>query len=164
LSRTVIVETLKRIILIVVGYVLAALASGQAVAAAAQFFGPRMLQEGRMIDQGLIVGLFIGGFAVVPAAVVVLVGEQVRLRFWAYYAVAGSAIGCALGWMFMDEWQHRWVGLGFGVVAGLIYWGVVGRQAGALRDLPKIYGHVVTLGLVGAIAAFAAYAMLPTWF
>lgn len=107
---------------------------------------PQSADPGVMMDEavGLIVGVsavFIAAVTLIPAALLIALAEGFRLRSSVFYALAGAAIACygGLSRGFADE-------LGFdrtsellaasGIAAGLIYWVLAGRRAGAWREAP----------------------------
>jgi hypothetical protein len=106
-----------------------------------------------MIDQGAINVLlgfgfiFLSGFALLPALVVVLITEAFYIRSVLAYAVGGAIVGaaCYLGLVPFDTETLRFDGIirrhleimtGAGIVAGLVYWLIAGRTAGAWRRPP----------------------------
>ena len=108
---------------------------------------------GGPIDQGAIDVLlgfgfiFLSGFALLPALVVVLITEAFYIRSVLVYAVGGAIVGaaCYLGLVPFDTETLQFDGIvrrhleimtGAGIVAGLIYWMIAGRTAGAWRDPP----------------------------
>src|SRR2546429_2538358 len=105
------------------------------------------------IDQGalnVVLGfgfIFLSGFALLPALVVVLVTEAFYIRSVLAYAVGGAVVGaaCYLGLVPFDPDTLRFDGIirrhleimtGAGIVAGLVYWMIAGRNAGAWRAPP----------------------------
>jgi hypothetical protein len=91
--------------------------------------------------------IFVSGFALVPAMVVVLITEAFNIRGALTYAVGGGLVGlaCYLGLVPFDADQFRFEGIvrrhleimtGAGIVAGVIYWMIAGRNAGAWRVPP----------------------------
>jgi len=92
--------------------------------------------------------IFISGFALLPALVVVLITEAFYIRSIIAYAVGGACVGlaCYLGLIPFDPATLRFDGIvrrhleimtGAGIVAGLIYWMIAGRNAGAWRTPPR---------------------------
>lgn len=88
--------------------------------------------------------IFVSGFALVPAMVVVAVTEAFYIRSALTYAVGGALVGlaCYLGLVPFDTGQLRFEGVvqrhleimtGAGIIAGVIYWMIAGRNAGAWR-------------------------------
>jgi len=98
----------------------------------------------------VIVGIgfiFISGFALLPAMVVALITEAFYIRSVLVYAVGGALVGaaCYLGLVPFDSDTMRFDGIirrhleimtGAGIVAGLVYWMIAGRNAGAWRVPP----------------------------
>jgi hypothetical protein len=91
--------------------------------------------------------IFVSGFALVPAMIVVLITEAFYIRSALVYAVGGGLVGlaCYLGLIPFDSDQLRFEGVvrrhleimtGAGILAGLVYWMIAGRAAGAWREPP----------------------------
>jgi len=106
------------------------------------------------VDQGalnIVIGfgfIFISGFALVPAMVVAATTEAFYIRGVLTYAVGGGLVGlaCYLGLVPFDTDTLRFEGIvrrhleimtGAGIVAGLFYWMIAGRNAGAWREPPR---------------------------
>ncbi|WKA28909.1 hypothetical protein [Bradyrhizobium roseum] len=104
-----------------------------------------------MIDQGainVILGfgfIFLSGFALLPALIIVLITEAFYIRSILAYALGGALVGaaCYLGLVPFDTATLRFDGIvrrhleimtGAGIVAGLMYWMIAGRSAGAWRE------------------------------
>src|SRR6201992_2688616 len=92
--------------------------------------------------------IFVSGFALVPAMVVVLITEAFYIRGALTYAIGGGLVGlaCYLGLVPFDTEQLRFEGIvrrhleimtGAGIPAGLVYWMVARRNAGAWREPPR---------------------------
>jgi hypothetical protein len=88
--------------------------------------------------------IFISGFALLPAMVVALITEAFSIRSVLAYALGGALVGlaCYLGLVPFDPQTMRFDGIvrrhleimtGAGIVAGLVYWLIAGRNAGAWR-------------------------------
>ena len=91
--------------------------------------------------------IFVSGFALVPAMIVVLITEAFYIRGALAYAVGGGLAGlaCYLGLVPFDTGQLRFEGIvqrhleimtGAGIVAGVVYWMIAGRNAGLWRIPP----------------------------
>src|SRR6202048_2094892 len=91
--------------------------------------------------------IFISGFALLPAMIVVAITEAFYVRSALTYAVGGALVGlaCYLGLVPFDPATLRFDGIvrrhleimtGAGIVAGLVYWMIAGRNAGAWREPP----------------------------
>ena len=91
--------------------------------------------------------IFLSGFALLPALIVVLITEAFYIRSVLAYAVGGAIVGaaCYLGLVPFDPQTLQFDGIvrrhleimtGAGIVAGLIYWMIAGRSAGAWRNPP----------------------------
>jgi hypothetical protein len=92
--------------------------------------------------------IFISGFALLPALIVVLITEAFYIRGALSYAVGGAVVGlaCYLGLIPFDPATLRFDGIvrrhleimtGAGIVAGIVYWMIAGRNAGAWREPPR---------------------------
>ena len=88
--------------------------------------------------------IFVSGFALVPAMIVVLLTEAFNIRSALTYAVGGGLVGlaCYLGLVPFDTDQFRFDGIvrrhleimtGAGILAGVVYWMIAGRSAGVWR-------------------------------
>ena len=91
--------------------------------------------------------IFLSGFALLPALIVVLITEAFYVRGMLAYAVGGALVGaaCYLGLVPFDPQTLQFDGIvrrhleimtGAGIVAGLVYWLIAGRSAGAWRHPP----------------------------
>ena len=89
--------------------------------------------------------IFISGFALLPAMLVAAITEALFIRGILAYAVGGALVGaaCYLGLVPFDSETFRFEGIvrrhleimtGAGIVAGLVYWMIAGRNAGAWRE------------------------------
>src|SRR6516162_3529172 len=138
-----------RLIVILFGFLAACLVAGIIVAGAVLF--PDLSDIGTApIDQGafdIVVGfgfIFISGFALLPAMIIAVITEAFSIRSVLAYAVGGGFVGlaCYLGLVPFDPDTLRFEGIvrrhleimtGAGIVAGLVYWMIAGRNAGAWR-------------------------------
>ncbi|HET7887682.1 MAG TPA: hypothetical protein VFL62_15775 [Bradyrhizobium sp.] len=96
--------------------------------------------------------IFVSGFALVPAMIVVLITEAFYVRSVLAYAIGGGLVGlaCYLGLVPFDIEQLRFEGIvrrhleimtGAGILAGMVYWMIAGRTAGAWRVPPPPPRH-----------------------
>jgi hypothetical protein len=139
-----------RLFVILLAFLFACLAAGIIVVGAVLYPEFSDLATGQ-IDQNainIVLGfgfIFISGFALLPALIVVLVTEAFYIRSVLAYAVGGALVGaaCYLGLIPFDPNTLRFDGIvrrhmeimtGAGIVAGLIYWMIAGRNAGAWRE------------------------------
>jgi hypothetical protein len=139
-----------RLIVIFFGFLAACLAAGMIVVFAVLFPEMSDLDTGS-IDQNainVIIGfgfIFISGFALLPAMLVVLITEAFYIRGVLTYAIGGAVVGlaCYLGLVPFDPATMHFEGIirrhleimtGAGIVGGLIYWMIAGRNAGAWRE------------------------------
>jgi len=139
-----------RLIVIFFGFLAACLMAGMIVVVAVLF--PEFSDlEGGAIDQNavnVVIGfgfIFISGFALLPAMLVVLITEAFYIRSLLAYALGGAVVGlaCYLGLVPFDPntlhfegiiRRHLEIMTGAGIVGGLIYWMIAGRNAGAWRQ------------------------------
>jgi hypothetical protein len=139
-----------RLFVIVFGFLAACLASGMIVVGAVLF--PEFSDLGTgPIDQGavdIVLGfgfIFISGFALLPAMIIAAITEAFYIRGALTYAVGGGLVGlaCYLGLVPFHPDTLRFEGIvrrhleittGAGIVAGLVYWMIAGRNAGAWRE------------------------------
>ncbi len=89
---------------------------------------------------------FVGAVALLPALVVILIAEAARLRNFLYYGVGGALVGLAS--YFGSDISVRLenttdvtpvgntlqLAAAAGIIGGLVYWVVAGRNAGRWRD------------------------------
>lgn len=147
---------LGRIVVILFGIALACLAAGAIVVLAVMFPEWSDLALGPLDDAG--VGLvftfgliFVSGFALIPALITVIITEAFDIRSALAYASGGALAGalCYLGLLSFDVDTMSFVGLvrrdlevmtGAGIVAGLVYWLIAGRNAGRWREAPRHTG------------------------
>jgi hypothetical protein len=142
-----------RLFVIFFAFLFACLAAGMIVVGAVLYPEFSDLSTGP-IDQSainVVLGfgfIFISGFALLPALIVVLITEAFYIRGVLTYAVGGAIVGaaCYLGLIPFDPETLRFDGIvrrhleimtGAGIVAGLIYWMIAGRTAGAWREPPR---------------------------
>lgn len=141
-----------RLFVVLFGFLVACFVAGMIVVAAIMF--PEFSDLGAgPVDPGVlnvVLGfgfIFVSGFALVPAMVVVAITEAFYIRSALVYAVGGGLVGlaCYLGLIPFDAEQLRFEGIvrrhleimtGAGIVAGAIYWMIAGRTAGAWRMPP----------------------------
>jgi hypothetical protein len=142
-----------RLFVILFAFLFACLAAGMIVVGAVLYPEFSDLSTGP-IDQSAINVLlgfgfiFISGFALLPALIVVLITEAFYVRGVLTYAVGGALVGaaCYLGLIPFDPATLQFDGIvrrhleimtGAGIVAGLVYWMIAGRTAGMWREPPR---------------------------
>jgi hypothetical protein len=139
-----------RLFVILLGFLAACFVAGAVVVGAVLF--PEFSDLGvGPVDQGalnIMLGfgfIFVSGFALMPAMIVVLITEAFYIRGALTYAVGGGIVGlaCYLGLVPFDTEQFRFEGIvrrhleimtGAGILAGVVYWMIAGRNAGAWRE------------------------------
>jgi len=142
-----------RLFVILFAFLAACLVAGMIVVGAVLY--PEFSDLGNgPIDQNalnIVLGfsfIFISGFALLPALIVVLITEAFYVRGALTYAVGGALVGaaCYLGLIPFDSSTLQFDGIvrrhleimtGAGIVAGLVYWLIAGRTAGAWRETPR---------------------------
>jgi len=141
-----------RLLVILLGFLAACLVGGMIVVGALLF--PEFSDLGAgPVDEGAIDVLFgfgfifVSGFALLPALVIVAITEAFYIRSALAYAVGGGLVGlaCYLGLVPFDPAtltfegivrRHLEIMTGAGIVAGVVYWIIAGRNAGAWRHPP----------------------------
>jgi hypothetical protein len=142
-----------RLFVIVFGFLGACLVAGMIVVGAVLF--PEFSDLGTgPIDQGafdIVLGfgfIFISGFALLPALIIAVITEAFCIRSSLAYAVGGGLVGlaCYLGLVPFDPDTMHFEGIvrrhleimtGAGIVGGLVYWMIAGRNAGLWREPPR---------------------------
>jgi hypothetical protein len=141
-----------RLVVILIGFLASCFVGGMIVVMALLFpefsdLGAGPVDEGT-IDILLGFGfIFISGFALVPALVIVAITEAFYIRSALAYAVGGGLVGlaCYLGLVPFNPDSLQFEGIvrrhleimtGAGIVAGFVYWLIAGRTAGAWRHPP----------------------------
>jgi len=142
-----------RLFVILFGFLAACLVAGMIVVGAVLYPEFSDFATGP-IDQSainVVLGfgfIFISGFALLPALIVVLITEAFYVRGVLTYAIGGAIVGaaCYLGLIPFDPATLQFDGIvrrhleimtGAGIVAGLVYWMIAGRTAGAWREPPR---------------------------
>jgi hypothetical protein len=139
-----------RLFVILFGFFAACLVAGMVVVGAVLFpefsdFGTGPIDPDAL---NIVLGfgfIFVSGFALLPAMVVAATTEAFSIRGALTYAVGGAVIGlaCYLGMVPFDTETLRFEGIvrrhleimtGAGIVGGVVYWMVAGRNAGAWRE------------------------------
>src|SRR3954447_17566821 len=139
-----------RLFVILFGFIAACLLAGLIVIGAVLFPEFSDLGSGPIDPSALNIVLgfgfiFISGYALLPAMIVVAITEAFYIRSALAYAVGGGVVGlaCYLGLVPFDPATLRFDGVvrrhleiltGAGIVAGVVYWMIAGRNAGAWRD------------------------------
>jgi hypothetical protein len=141
-----------RLFVILFGFFAACLVAGMIVIGAIMF--PEFSDLGAgPVDPGalnILLGfgfIFVSGFALLPAMIVVAITEAFYIRGALTYAVGGGVVGlaCYLGLVPFDPDTLRFEGIvrrhleimtGAGIVAGVVYWMIAGRNAGEWREPP----------------------------
>jgi hypothetical protein len=138
-----------RILVILVAFFAASLAAGVVLVFSIVFpewgSGRFGFDEGSFAVVATIGFVVIGSFGFLPALIIALVTEALNVRSALIYATGGAVLGALSylgiarfdpGTMTMADGVRREVEImaGAGIVAGLVYWLIAGRNAGAWRD------------------------------
>ena len=140
---------ISRIFLIIFACLIASLAAGMVVAIAVLMPAWSDLALGSLDDGtfGVVVAfgaMFLSAFALLPLLLVVVLAESFAIRSVLFYAVAGAGLAAVL-YLHFRSWDTLAFSVnGFarreleiiaaaGIVAGLVYWALAGRKAGAWR-------------------------------
>ena len=141
-----------RILVILVAFFAASLAAGVVLVFSIVFpewgSGRFGFDEGSFAVVATIGFVVIGSFGFLPALIIALVTEALNVRSALIYATGGAVLGALSylgiarfdpGTMTMADGVRREVEImaGAGIVAGLVYWLIAGRNAGAWRDPVK---------------------------
>ncbi|MEH2511361.1 hypothetical protein V1291_002715 [Nitrobacteraceae bacterium AZCC 1564] len=137
-----------RLFAIFFGFLAACFVAGAVIVYALLF--PEMDMQTLEVDSGvvnLVLGfgfILLSGFALLPALIAVLITEAFSIRHILAYAVAGGVAGlcCYLAFIPFDTVtmtfegiirRHLEVMVGSGILGGVVYWMIAGRNAGAWR-------------------------------
>src|SRR3954466_14361183 len=139
-----------RLFIILLGFIAASLVAGAIVVGAVLFPALSDFSDGPIDPSALNIVLgfgfvFVSGFALLPALLLVLITEAFDIRGALAYAAGGGLVGlaCYLGLVPFDPATMHFDGIvrrhleimtGAGIVAGIVYWIIAGRNAGAWRD------------------------------
>src|SRR5665647_3196795 len=133
-----------RLFVILFAFLAACLVAGTIVVGAVLF--PEFSDLGaRPVDQdalNIVIGfgfIFISGFALLPATIVVLITEAFYVRGALTYALGGGLVGLDTATLQFEGIvrRHLEIMTGAGIVAGMVYWMIAGRNAGAWREPPR---------------------------
>jgi hypothetical protein len=139
--------SLSRVFVIIVAVIVASLAAG--VALVIGIIAPDMDSD-RVERVSFFVGAFFatgfyGAVAIVPALVLIGLGEALRLRSFIYYGAAGVVValasyyGCNISAMLENTTDVPPVepalllAVAAGIFGGVVYWLIAGRKAGGWR-------------------------------
>src|ERR1700723_4010303 len=145
-----------RLFIVLIGFLAACLVAGMIVVGAVLFpelsdFGTGPIDPDAL---NIVLGfgfIFVSGFALLPALIVAAITEAFSIRGALSYAVGGAIIGlaCYLDLVPFDTETLRFAGIvrrhleimtGAGIVGGVVYWMIAGRNAGAWREPPRPIG------------------------
>jgi hypothetical protein len=138
-----------RLVVIAFGFAASCLVAGAVIVVALLFPELSALDNG-VLDRNAINVLlgfgfvFVSGFALLPALLIVLLTETFAIRSALAYAGGGALVGlaCYLGLVPFDAEALRFDGIvqrhlevmtGAGILAGFVYWVIAGRNAGRWR-------------------------------
>jgi len=139
-----------RLIVIVFAFLAASFAAGLVVVVAVMYPDVSSLDLGPIDRDALAVMagfgfVFVSGFALLPAVIMALVTEAFTIRSVVFYALGGALFGLGVYLAFtpFDVSAMTFTGVdrrelevmtGAGIVAGLVYWAIAGRNAGVWRE------------------------------
>lgn len=142
---------LWRLIVIFFAFLVASFAAGLVVVMAVMYPEVSSLDLGPIDRDALAVMagfgfIFVSGFALMPAVIMALVTEAFSIRSILFYALGGALFGLGVYLAFtpFDPGAMSFVGVdrrelevmtGAGIIAGLVYWAIAGRAAGAWRGI-----------------------------
>ena len=136
-----------RLVVIAFAFLVACFVAGLVVVTAILF--PERSDLGiAPIDQSafqIVIGfgfIFVSGFALIPAMLIALITEALSIRSVLAYAIGGGLVGaaCYLGLIPFDPETFRFEILsGAGILGGLVYWLIAGRNAGRWREPPPAF-------------------------
>jgi hypothetical protein len=140
---------IARLFVILLGFLAASLVAGAIVVGAVLFPALSDFADGPIDPSAvnIVLGfgfIFVSGFALLPAMIVVAITEAFYIRSALAYAVGGGVVGlvCYLGLVPFDPatlqfngivQRHLEIMTGAGIVAGVVYWMIAGRNAGMWR-------------------------------
>jgi hypothetical protein len=140
---------LIRLVVIVFAFLVASFAAGLIVVVAVMYPELSSLDLGPIDRDALAVMagfgfVFVSGFALLPAVIMALVTEAFSIRSIVFYALGGALFGLGVYLAFTPfdmsamtfsgvDRRELEVMTGAGIVAGLVYWAIAGRRAGAWR-------------------------------
>lgn len=145
-------RVIGRLFAIVLGFFAASFAAGTMVTLAILFpawsdFVIGAYEDG-LFGVAFTFGMvFVSGFALLPALILILIAEIVPIRSVVYYALGGAIIalvilvslgGFDVSALRVNGFARREseIMIGAGIVAGLVYWLIAGRGAGHWRAVP----------------------------
>jgi hypothetical protein len=144
-----------RLFVILLGLIAASLVAGAIVVGTVLFPALSDFADGPIDPSALNIVLgfgfiFVSCFALLPAMIVVAITEAFYIRSALAYAVGGGVVGlaCYLGLVPFDPATLRFDGIirrhleimtGAGIVAGMVYWLIAGRNAGAWREPRNVF-------------------------
>lgn len=145
-----IMSLIGRLFVIFLAFCAACLVAGAIVVFAVLFPELSALDTGEINPDAInvLIGfgfIFISGFALLPAIIIVAITEAFNIRSVVAYALGGAVVGlaCYLGLIPFDPATMHFDGIvrrhlevmsGAGIVGGLIYWVIAGRNAGRWRE------------------------------
>jgi len=150
----------QRPLLAAAGYLLAVLAAGYLSTFLFTFSADQLGGDARRSFMwiGFLTTSAVFLVSAFPASCFIAYGEYNQIKQWWYYAVAGSLTGAIFSATFLFEGKYPWPGPVLGVVSGLIYWLVSGRQAGDGASQRRVAGIVLAAGvaltLIGVVLLF----------
>ena len=136
---------IKRYLIILIAYLLSVAIAAAGVGIA--FLSTGSGRWGEFVTFAGFAAILISIFAVIPAALAVLLAEFRSIRSVWYYIGFAVAAGGALGGFVGKETMLTVLGLGLGILVGMAYWLVAGRNAGILKaqETSRAQTHLLLL-------------------
>jgi hypothetical protein len=129
-----VIAFLRIFFLIPIGYIVAVIAATMVLLVGSTGGAP--LDQAERYVYSFIGAIFVGGFSVLPMAVAIIASEVGRWRSIVIWLLIGGGLGLA-GWLLPGAGQterfdaYAVVYIAAGFAAGLVYWLIAGRRAGA---------------------------------
>src|SRR5258708_12129203 len=168
-----------RLFVILFGFFAASLVAGMIVVGAVLFPELSDFADGPIDPSALNIVLgfgfiFVSGLELLPAMIVVATTEAFYIRGALTYAAGGAVVGmaCYLGLIPFDPAtlhfdgivrRHLEIMTGAGIVAGLFYWLIAGRNAGAWREPPRPLRPPPPLPSASRPPPLCQNAVIPGW-
>jgi hypothetical protein len=158
-GNSILLEAIKRFLLIIAAYLLCCVLTGFSVLGLLAIADPP--SDLSTFSFGLFITVIISFFAALPAAIFICVAEHFSLRHWWAYSVFAAVAGVGIGTVMMTKPWFPVAGLGLGVLMGLIFWAIAGRNAGILKRQQQLKAHKMLMTLLGVTALSSMLLYFP---
>lgn len=163
------------LIRIVFAYLVSAIFAGVALQAFTVFWtsaaAPSPEQEGMFapvdaytLEAGLLIVFMVTIFAAAFAALCVAFAEHFAWRQWWIYAGVAAVTGVGLAALFGMAIEFLVAGALIGVGAGLVYWAIAGRHAGAEDARHRKIIVTIMAATAAILIAMMTYVLFGTYF